>query len=234
MEVYMAIRVMVSKEYAEKVGFKNIEIVNDYPGHEITRVSHCSRCANRDNSAHTFSIGENCCRKGSCGQYCFGCSFFEPLYMETSHSGMVLYTSELNGRDDSDFLATFWNEEKGQPEELCYASTRGWTYPNSAWRDATPEIQAKYDSWRKKREEESAKRARRESLMKVQVGKPVRVHKGRKVPIGTEGKVFWVGPCKFRRGSIRVGMECLNGERVYLDSDNVVVLLSPEQQAEIQ
>jgi hypothetical protein len=75
------------------------------------------------------------------------CRYIAPLYMETTHRGVVLSLGEYNGRDDSDFYATFWNEEKGAPEKYTYASTRGWTYPNHASVDATDDVKAKYRAW---------------------------------------------------------------------------------------
>ena len=65
-------------------------------------------------------------------------------YLRESHKGLVLNTYERNGRDDSDFFAVVWNPEKGHCEHIEYASTRGWSYPNNAIVDATPETLAAY------------------------------------------------------------------------------------------
>jgi hypothetical protein len=54
-------------------------------------------------------------------------------------------------------------------------------------------------------------------------GKQVRVFKGRKVAIGTEGRVFWYGRCKYGHGH-RVGFETAEGEKHFTAETNVEVL----------
>ena len=82
------------------------------------------------------------------------------IWMREEHAGLVLEDREKNGYDDSDFYVVVWNEEKSEPEDVFYKTTRAWTYPNGARVDATPEIRAKYDAWlaeqRLKREIENA------------------------------------------------------------------------------
>src|SRR5215510_5788359 len=51
------------------------------------------------------------------------------IWRVTTHEGLVLELREMNGYDDSDFYAVVWNDAKGEPERVEYASTRGWTYP---------------------------------------------------------------------------------------------------------
>lgn len=79
-----------------------------------------------------------------------------------THHGLCLREREANGYDDSDFFMTIWNEEKGEPEEVMFATTRGWTYPclGSAV-DATPEVRAKYEVWQQKKREEYRKADRK-------------------------------------------------------------------------
>lgn len=118
-----------------------------------------------------------------------------PIYLKTTHKGLVLNTYERNGRDDSDFYAVVWNEDKGQCEHLLYASTRGWTYPNGAHIDATPDIVAKVEALEAAAEEKArAKRAAREAATPAK-GKTVRVitkSRGKDSPeVGEEGTVFY-------------------------------------------
>jgi hypothetical protein len=63
----------------------------------------------------------------------------------TSHTGFCLREYEHNGYHDSDFFMTVWNPETHQPENIEFASTRGWSYPcyGSAV-DATAEVKAAY------------------------------------------------------------------------------------------
>jgi hypothetical protein len=65
-----------------------------------------------------------------------------------THKGLCLADREMNGYDDSDFYMTVWNAETGAPEEILFASTRGWSYPSYAsYVDATPEVRAAYEAY---------------------------------------------------------------------------------------
>lgn len=71
-------------------------------------------------------------------------------YTREVHHGVCLFESEHNGYDDSDFYMTIWDDEFGRPQKIMFASTRGWTYPCLGSRvDATPEVIAKYENWKK-------------------------------------------------------------------------------------
>lgn len=56
---------------------------------------------------------------------------------------------------------------------------------------------------------------------KIKKGVEVKVVKGRKVPVGTTGMVFWVGDTKFGE---RVGINTPGGETVWTASSNVEVI----------
>lgn len=165
------------------------------------------------------------------------------LYMETSHKGLVLGLTERNWRDDSDFLAVVWDVKKSEPHEIEYASTRGWTYPNGAAVDATPEVVAAYEAHceaARKREHE-AREAADAALPKR--GRRVRVVRGRKVPRGTEGEVIWYGAGKnfgpvprYRGGwstaaPMRVGIKDAAGTVHWTAASNVEVVISAESEA---
>lgn len=80
-----------------------------------------------------------------------------------SHIGLCLFDWEQNGRDDSDWYMATWNPVKGEREDICFASTRGWTYPCYGSKpDATEETRAAHDAWRAKlvAEREALMRAR--------------------------------------------------------------------------
>src|ERR1700748_532986 len=67
------------------------------------------------------------------------------LILWHTHVGLCLADRSYNGFDDSDFYMLVWNEEKGEAEEICFATTRGWSYPAyGSWVDATDEVKAKY------------------------------------------------------------------------------------------
>ncbi len=54
-------------------------------------------------------------------------------------------------------------------------------------------------------------------------GDEVQVFKGRKVPISTEGRVFWTGPDNYNPSKTRVGIMLSNGNKVYTSRDNLIV-----------
>lgn len=131
----------------------NVERKDNYPGHEITRISHASRCPNYNPKVDKAfgEIPETCLE---------GCRHHKPLYMKTTHEGVVISLREANGYHDSDFFALVWDEENQKTTEVQYASTRGWTYPNWATPDATPDILEKVKVYRQQLHDERKERER--------------------------------------------------------------------------
>jgi len=148
-------------------------------------------------------------------------------WFRISHAGLVLATSEHNWHDDSDFYALVWDADAGQPREIEYATTRGWTYANSATVDATPGVQAAYATWRQEQAARRQAEADAAEAVTPRAGKTVTVVKGRRVPVGTVARVVWYGESKgFSRHapvSMRVGL-LVDGERVFTDASNVEVV----------
>lgn len=234
----MAIRMMTTKEHAEKVGYVNIEKVYDYLGAEVGRVRHnCRKCTKANHYDRSGSLSEGCCKGSSykdgkhipseCGEpYCMGCSVItEPLYMEVSYQGRVLESRERNYYDDSDFYAVVWDDATGRPKEVEYATTRAWTYPNSCVVDATPEVLEKYRAWKEAQRQAYIAEKQRQEMLTPSRGKKVRVVKGRKLSHGTEGIIFWVGSCNYNRYRTRVGIQLTNGDKVFTDASNVEVII---------
>lgn len=144
-----------------------------------------------------------------------------PEHYDVSHEGHVLQLVEHNYYDDSDFFALVWDDEKGAPREVWYATTRGWTYNNGASVDATEEVLAKYAAYRA---EQSARRAAYEAEAEAAVprkGRLVRVVKGRKVPVGTEGTVIWYGEGRY---GVRVGLKDADEKVHWTAASNVEVV----------
>lgn len=182
----MAIRMMTVKEKANQ---PNVETVSDYPGCEVTRISHHWDCKHKSDPAFYKDKGPECCDR---------CSHYDPLYIETTHKGCVLDMYERNGYDDSDFYAIVWDEANQKIEHVQYATTRGWTYCNGASIDATPEVIAKAEAYQRqlclnKWHDDNKKQA--DMPYK---GRMVRVTKGRKIPVGTIGEVFWFGEDQYK------------------------------------
>lgn len=220
----MAIRTMTSEEQKD---FPNVETVRDYRGHEEGLIQHGSKCPLHNKIDTSGKHSPECAREGSYSERCG--EPFRPLYMVTTHVGLVLELGEHNGYDDSDFFAIVWNEEKQAPEEIQYASTRGWTYPNGAAVDATPEVLEKFKAYQtarmKKAMAEQDRRNAARALAEKKVpakGKLVRVVKGRKVPQGTEGVVIWEGAGDW---GPRVGVKDAAGKVHFTAASNVEAVL---------
>jgi hypothetical protein len=230
----MAIRVMVSKERAEELlaaGSKKIEIVRDYPGAEEGRIYHdYDNCPIRQEEKKTgFIVGNPIAVMIGCTS---NCRPGGPLYMETSHEGLVLSLRERNGYEDSDFYARVWDPIKKTTNEVTYATTRGWSYPNNAWVDATPEVLAEYEEYKTKRDEALARAADKcrkdeaalrfaQELLMPKLGRRVVVFKGRKVPVGTEGVVIWEGDGQW---GTRIGIKRDDGGLEWTAASNAKVI----------
>lgn len=154
-----------------------------------------------------------------------------PIWLYDSHIGLCIRDHEMNGYDDSDWYMTVWNNEKNAPEEIMFATTRGWSYPcYGSSPDATPEIMEKYNAWKAEQKRIYLEMLAKEEAAKPTVGKTVKVIKGRKVPIGTEGIVRWYGEAKAfsyydsKHPTMRVGLQTAAGATYYTAASNVQVI----------
>lgn len=96
---------------------------------------------------------------------------YGPRLMATykTHVGVCLFERESNGYHDSDFYMTYWDEAKQEPVTVCFATTRGWTYPCYASSpDATPEVWAKYNAWKEKKAAEYRAQQRKVKAIQLQ------------------------------------------------------------------
>jgi|SRR5579863_2078088 len=102
-----------------------------------------------------------------------------------THVGVCLQDREQNGYDDSDFWMEIWDEEKQETREICFASTRGWSYPcYGSAPDATPEVAAKANAYRRRLAVAAAIGSDKAKARRAAAGKVVDVVKGRKAPLG--------------------------------------------------
>ena len=158
------------------------------------------------------------------------------LYLREEHVGRVLATGEHNYYDDSDFYAIVWDDAEQRPREVEYATTRGWTYPNSALEDATPEIIEKWRAYeRRARQLETARALRVDG--RVKLARDYRSKAAGPLTRGIAGDVFWLGPDVNRTRYAnphaatpqRVGVEFADGRRAFFaDIDLEVVPRCPE------
>jgi hypothetical protein len=162
--------------------------------------------------------------------------------------GYVLGIDERNGYSDSDFFATVWDEEQGCVRTISDGTTRFAAPPKYAGADASSEVWAKAEAWWAANV--GPKQALETILARrkfIDVGSEVEVAKGRKIPKGTKGEVFWKGKDQFYRSygygdtmfglparAFRIGIRLLDGSRVYTSMDNVFKLnVLPPTEAEI-
>ncbi len=145
---------------------------------------------------------------------------------EPEYIGCVLDTYERNGSYDSDWYAICWDEEKQAVVEVEYDTTRCGGC-GCATVDATDEVLRKVYRWYKNIGKALFDgRTNPEEAKRVRTGDTVRVVRGRKVPKGTEGVVFWAGT-RYNSYSHsyedRVGIK-VGEERVFLNADYVEVV----------
>jgi len=145
-----------------------------------------------------------------------------PMICKETYKGKVLFEREANGYNDSDFFATVWDSEQKKPIEIMFASTRGWCEPNfRTFADATDEIKTAYKQWELRRRVKYLILQVKEKLKTADVGDDVEVFKGRKLPKGTKGDIFWQGPCHYNKYNTIIGIRLLDGTKVFINRDNV-------------
>lgn len=136
--------------------------------------------------------------------------------------GCVLGITEHNYYDDSDFCAIVWDDKKQAIEEVCYASSRYWSYSNDAFVDATPEVKALAAEYLKKKYIDVYLKAAEELSKKVEKNRLVKVVRGRKVPVGTVGEVFWIGEKSYGRKTVTyAGIRTARGEICWTSIENL-------------
>ena len=82
---------------------------------------------------------------------------------------------------------------------------------------------AKRESARKAREQEHANYIEREANT-IRWGKTVQVVKGRKVPVGTTGRVIWTGEDRYNRYAQRVGFKTPEGKTYFTSETNLEIV----------
>lgn len=147
-----------------------------------------------------------------------------------TYTGAVLETWEVNGSDDSDFIAAVWDAEESRIREVDYASTRGWTYHNRAIIDATEASIKAARQWATERWVERFTMAAQRQAESVMVkGRTVRSLTTRGKNVGVSGVVMWHGEDAYRSSrwltEYRVGLKVEGEAKLrYLPADRVEVI----------
>lgn len=152
------------------------------------------------------------------------------LWINETFKGAVVYLRERNGYDDSDFLALVWDEAQQKAYEVCYASTRGWTYPCHAEVDASPEVKAKALAYTSAVTAAREAQRREEEILPgdiVRLSLKAGKNKSRN---GQEAEVFWKGLNSFNqyRPEVRFGVRFEDGTKLYFSAQNVVKVRTVE------
>jgi hypothetical protein len=157
-------------------------------------------------------------------------SFGRPCIDPTvSHVGMVISTHERNGYDDSDFYAKVWDANKGSVVEVTYASTRSWTYHNSATVDATDDVLALVATLRAEQAAAHTALVAAAHAAMPTVGKMVRSTTTRGKNVGVTSEVRWYGVDQYHSNTwntaYRVGVRVDGQSKLtFLSADKVEVI----------
>lgn len=144
-----------------------------------------------------------------------GAVTYEGCVLEVGLQGMSFYDGY-----EHVWEALVWDCAKQETKRVGYGTTMGVT--DDAVVDATPEVVAQAAAYRERMEAAARRRSIVREARLLARGKDVRVVRGRKVPIGTEGRIFWYGSTQY---GMRVGIETATGERMFTAATNVEVIL---------
>jgi hypothetical protein len=147
-------------------------------------------------------------------------------------TGAVVSLRECNGYSDSDFFALVYDpasavagsEDVAQRfgfREIEYSTTR-CACQNGAWVDADLDVLKVYKEMCEVRQNEARAKAAALDAATPRKGRMIEVVKGRKLPHGTKGEVFWYGQSKF--GGYSVGFITDSGEKHFTNANNVKVI----------
>ena len=152
---------------------------------------------------------------------------------EPKHVGCVIRTWEHNGAWDSDFYADVIIPETGEIETIMFDTTRFPSY-GDAEADLTEENFKLYQKNAYPKEVEKEMKRQISLADCADVGKVVKVVKGRKIPHGTTGKVFWRKEVNYDpygrwyKAVMRIGFKDDEGN-VYWTNESNVEVVNPEQ-----
>lgn len=142
---------------------------------------------------------------------------------DIQYEGCVIDTYEHNDPWDSDWYAVCWDRERQEPVRVQYNTTRCGS-GGDAEIDATEDVLRELYNYYRRVERKWFDETRNEEQAKeIRKGDMVKVVRGRKIPKGTVGKVFWIGETynRFSREyENRVGIE-VGGDRKFLPAEYV-------------
>lgn len=142
---------------------------------------------------------------------------------DVSYEGCVLDTYERNGPFDSDWYAICWDEKRQKVVEVNYDTTRCGGGGNATI-DATEDTLLKaYRFYKQQGRKLFDCHTNERQAKAIRKGDTVQVIRGRKIPKGSIGDVFWIGTRYNRYSRMteeRVGLE-IDGVRQFLPLEYV-------------
>lgn len=153
----------------------------------------------------------------------------------TLYAGLVVAEHESYAGDDRYArYATVWEPAVGRFRTFCYEGGYPEHLLSAATVDAPPEILAK---WAESVALDTAERharwmamAAEKRLLTLERGRPVRVVRGRKVPIGTTGEIIWIGAGHW---GTRVGLKDAAGTVHWTAATNVEIDVTGDEAADL-
>ena len=124
------------------------------------------------------------------------------MVMIDKFHGLVLKEFEKNWRDDSDFYAIVWDEERKEPFETMFATTRGWTYPCGCVVDATPEVIAQYEAYIVRKEKVWAEYHAKADHHIPKIGRIARSLTTRGKAKDKQGEITWIGNSNYNNSKL--------------------------------
>lgn len=147
-----------------------------------------------------------------------------------SYKGQVVRLMENNGYHDSDFYAIVFIPESNSFKKIEYASSRGGSYRNNAFVDASPEIMEMVKAKQAQNRAENQKELDDLLAIQVEKGKIVEflgLEKKKSFLNGVQGEVFWLGSGFGHGSDPRVGVKVAD-QKYFVDLRNVKVVGSDQ------
>lgn len=127
-------------------------------------------------------------------------------------AGCVLGIREHNGYHDSDFFATVWDPVFEVVRVISDGTTRAYAPSCIHHADASEEVKAKANAWKLQAARPGARAHLEKRALTPRAGRKVRVVKGRKVKVGTEGWIVREADTQFGK-SVLIAREGTAGRQ---------------------
>lgn len=121
----------------------------------------------------------------------------------------------------------FWDTNRNGKRYLAQKAVREYSEGTARWKmphycQTTPEEAAEYQAMlQREKDEQEQRKSQAIANGEIVVGQTVKVYRGRKVPIGTVGIVFWVAEDADRFDTWKIGIKDEAGTKHFLAINNV-------------